>query len=423
MPLRHDASLKEYTIGVEVFGKSPDFDPQGDSTVRVAANRLRTELEKYYAGAGLNDEILINLPKGHYIPEIVRRSTGSSPVPQPCSHGRWRMVLAAAVAALAVATLTVVLQSRMIRPRVVPPVPPGRILVHTTSEGETPKRIHLTHQPNSLAISPDGKKLFAAEGQGRTLSIIDTDSATVRRTLAFPRDIGRLAVSLSGRLYIASPVEGLFVLDIAREQLLPGAISTGGPVWDLAVTPDGEKLFLAMGAAGLKRLSTRTGKIDQVSDRVCPEHLAVDRAGKRLYVSYQCGGPTGRRGHDSMEIFDVDKEANLGIVTGPPMVGGPISVSPDGKLVVVDGLDACWTPDYDHQGCPPAPSLVYYLIRTSDRLILNQFAFPLVPRDGGNGAPHFVDDSRFLILGDSVLVEDAIGYRVLERSEARRGLF
>jgi hypothetical protein len=100
------------------------------------------------------------------------------------------------------------------------------------------------------------------------------------------------------------------------------------------------------------------------------------------------------------------------------MVGGFISTSRDGKLIVIEGQDACSAPNYDHQGCPAVPSRVYYLIRASDHSILHRFAFPVPPGEK-QGAPCFVDNSRFLILGDPVLVEDAIEYTALERSDLR----
>jgi hypothetical protein len=62
-----NGELKEYTIASEVFGNSK-YDPRIDSTVRVQAARLRSKLEEYYATEGKEDRILIELPKGHYIP-------------------------------------------------------------------------------------------------------------------------------------------------------------------------------------------------------------------------------------------------------------------------------------------------------------------------------------------------------------------
>ena len=45
-------TLKEYAIGVEVFGRGEGFDPRADTIVRVQARRLRSKLEQYYAVAG-----------------------------------------------------------------------------------------------------------------------------------------------------------------------------------------------------------------------------------------------------------------------------------------------------------------------------------------------------------------------------------
>lgn len=60
--------IKGYTLGLEVFDKKDDFDPQKDAIVRVEAGRLRRILEHYYGSEGHDDEILIKLPKGRYQP-------------------------------------------------------------------------------------------------------------------------------------------------------------------------------------------------------------------------------------------------------------------------------------------------------------------------------------------------------------------
>ncbi len=65
--------LKEYVVGVQVFGKETSFDPRADPVVRVQARRLRARLVRYYAEEGQADEILIELPKGGYSPVFSRR--------------------------------------------------------------------------------------------------------------------------------------------------------------------------------------------------------------------------------------------------------------------------------------------------------------------------------------------------------------
>jgi hypothetical protein len=59
-------ALKEYQIATEVLGRPAGFDPQSDSTVRVQAGRLRVKLSEYYAHEGINDPIVVEIPKGSY---------------------------------------------------------------------------------------------------------------------------------------------------------------------------------------------------------------------------------------------------------------------------------------------------------------------------------------------------------------------
>src|ERR1700760_3683718 len=62
--------LKESVIGVEVFGREPGYDTKADPVVRTEARRLRTRLREYYNGSGAGDTIVIDLPKGRYVPVI-----------------------------------------------------------------------------------------------------------------------------------------------------------------------------------------------------------------------------------------------------------------------------------------------------------------------------------------------------------------
>jgi adenylate cyclase len=74
--------LKGYTIAVEVFGRSKDFDANLDPIVRIQAGRLRRALEHYYLVAGGQDPVVISVPRGGYVPEFSR---GESPAGLPVS--------------------------------------------------------------------------------------------------------------------------------------------------------------------------------------------------------------------------------------------------------------------------------------------------------------------------------------------------
>ena len=70
-----ESQIKEYSIGVEVFGRGETFDQDSDSIVRVEANRLRKRLAEYYAGEGADHRLQITIPIGQYVPKFADRYT------------------------------------------------------------------------------------------------------------------------------------------------------------------------------------------------------------------------------------------------------------------------------------------------------------------------------------------------------------
>src|SRR5579871_716153 len=88
--------LKEYTIGLEAFGKPSDYDPRQDSIVRLQVGRLRQKLTEYYRAEGKDDPIVVDLPKGHFrLSFEVRPVTPASEAnevitPAPSGAGKWR---------------------------------------------------------------------------------------------------------------------------------------------------------------------------------------------------------------------------------------------------------------------------------------------------------------------------------------------
>ena len=81
--------LKESVIGVEVFGRRPDYNPKQDAIVRNEAGRLRARLGEYYTGQGKDDALIIELPKGGYVPVI--RHAAMAPEPVAASGWRFRV--------------------------------------------------------------------------------------------------------------------------------------------------------------------------------------------------------------------------------------------------------------------------------------------------------------------------------------------
>ena len=72
--------LKERTLGVDVFGRNPDYDTGTDPVVRITAGEVRKRLAQYYSEPGREDEIRILLPTGSYVPKF-RLPAGREPDP------------------------------------------------------------------------------------------------------------------------------------------------------------------------------------------------------------------------------------------------------------------------------------------------------------------------------------------------------
>jgi TolB-like protein len=72
--------LGEYSIGLAVFDRGTDFEPAVDPIVRNDARRLRFKLLEYY-GAQTSIDVLIDIPKGGYVPVFTRPQAAQKSLP------------------------------------------------------------------------------------------------------------------------------------------------------------------------------------------------------------------------------------------------------------------------------------------------------------------------------------------------------
>src|SRR5579872_2103595 len=107
----HTESLKERSLGVEVFGRDPRYDTNQDPVVRSTAGEVRKRLAQYYLESGHRDEIRISLPPGSYSPEIHPSPERTAPVAvvqvQPRNR-RWWWIAAIGIAVTAAAGVILV---------------------------------------------------------------------------------------------------------------------------------------------------------------------------------------------------------------------------------------------------------------------------------------------------------------------------
>jgi hypothetical protein len=71
--------VSEQEIGIEVFGRSRDYDTSIDNIVRVNATHLRKRIEVYFATEGTTEPLIVQLPRGSYLPVFELRPVESKP--------------------------------------------------------------------------------------------------------------------------------------------------------------------------------------------------------------------------------------------------------------------------------------------------------------------------------------------------------
>jgi len=111
--------LKEYTIGLEAFGKPDTYDPKQDSIVRLQIGRLRQKLAVYYQSEAAGDPVLVTLPKGAF--RLNFEPFAVEPAPQrhsePVHWNRWVVAALAGIALWAlVATFFAIREFRQAGP-------------------------------------------------------------------------------------------------------------------------------------------------------------------------------------------------------------------------------------------------------------------------------------------------------------------
>jgi len=80
--------ITEVLIGHRVFGLPIDYNPGDNSIVRTQARTLRDRLDRYFRGEGAHEPVVLEIPRGAYVPVFRLREPVSHDRPEPVSeHG------------------------------------------------------------------------------------------------------------------------------------------------------------------------------------------------------------------------------------------------------------------------------------------------------------------------------------------------
>jgi tetratricopeptide (TPR) repeat protein len=182
--------IKGYTIGVEALGRGKDFDPQIDPIVRVEATRLRRTIERYYAGPGAGDPVIITLSPGSYVPSFrIRKPASLMSAPLAAARSRRR---GRGAAVIAIVSIFVALAGYFIYPHI-----SDYLLARSLQPGNgmpvilLPQKVSITGTPKAGYVPRDtgAEKLRDALSRFDTLNVILADELSEAERKGVKRNI------------------------------------------------------------------------------------------------------------------------------------------------------------------------------------------------------------------------------------------
>lgn len=197
-------------------------------------------------------------------------------------------------------------------------------------------RLSVCRNPGDLAVSPDGRMLLVAESSGAGLALVDLLSVRLQAPVRSDhlRDPRALTFSKDGsRLYLLNPrLQALLELHVPSfktVRLMP--LHLPGPQ-DLAVSPDGGRLFISHGEAGTVSV------VDLVSWQLLGQHRLADRIGGLDVTSDGTRVLVALPESQEVGIYDVQRFTPRDRV---PVGQEPsvVRVGPDGRAVVINSIN------------------------------------------------------------------------------------
>jgi len=177
--------IREHEVGQKVFGRPRDYDTTADNIVRVHASMLRKRLEQYFATEGLDEPVVIEIPKGNYAPVFHERSKTAPLDPSepatpvaPASPPLWKRVsplkIAVGLAVLFACSTLFLLTKR--------PMAAGIAAAKRPSVQLFWSRIFVPGRTTDIVLDDSSVALFE-ELQGRSISLSEYFDRSYLRTL------------------------------------------------------------------------------------------------------------------------------------------------------------------------------------------------------------------------------------------------
>ncbi|MBO1908036.1 autotransporter domain-containing protein [Microvirga sp. 3-52] len=183
----------------------------------------------------------------------------------------------------------------------------------------------------NLAVRSDQSIVYAANYSNNSISVIDTGTNTVTRTISVgPNPFGIVLSPDNDRIYVANSGNGsgttVSVINAVTNTVI-GTITVGNTPTHLSISPDGSRLYVANNRSNsLSVIDTTT--LAPVQTVPLPNGAwasAITPDGRYVYVTNLNGGP--------LTVVDTSNFATAAVVSGAN--GFDVAISPDGRFAYV----------------------------------------------------------------------------------------
>ena len=224
-------------------------------------------------------------------------------------------------------------------------VHPGENLVTVidTATGTVAGTLPVGTGPARVAITRDGARAYVTNGGSDSISVIDTASDAVVETIPVGDNPSALAVTPDGKWLYVMTADGVVEVVDTTLQTVAATISVGSS-GDIAITPDGARVYVAAGLVHVidtatnvvvRSFAAETATIADIANSALSVAIAPD--GTRAYVGVMTFNTTGGNfsAGGSIVLVDTASEAVTGAIGLFSYVPGSIALTPDGSRAYV----------------------------------------------------------------------------------------
>jgi YVTN family beta-propeller protein len=148
------------------------------------------------------------------------------------------------------------------------------------------------HHGEQVAVSPDGKTAYVTDESDEEVHVVNVTTAKAAGGFKVGSEALALAFSPNGKDAYVGTEDGVVVVDTGTEKVVGGPIDIGGLPTSIVLTPDGKTVYAtAFGLDEVAEIDAASMKaVDGIPFGSEPGSLAMSPDGERLYVSDQSAG-------------------------------------------------------------------------------------------------------------------------------------